>query len=268
MSQEMAVQQPQQSHLSVWEDPTKFAHAFGMAKLLAASDLVPKHFQGKVENCFIAMQMGMNMGLDPFTSLRNIYVVHGNPGLSAQLIIAMVNKSNRIVGPISYTTEGNGDTLTVTASAKVRETGEVVSSVINLGQAKRAGWTRMKEGGEKPMWAANPVQMLRYRAATMLVRSYFPELILGMKTDDELYDHSEPIDVTPEQPKSSAVAALVEKATTEKRGRGRPRKEEAEAKEAEIVEEKVGETAENSITEEFIKEEQALAEDTEIDIGF
>jgi hypothetical protein len=55
------------------------------AKLFAASHLVPKHFQGNIPDCFIAIHMARNLHVDPFTLMQNCYVVSGRPGIEGKL---------------------------------------------------------------------------------------------------------------------------------------------------------------------------------------
>ena len=54
-----------------------------IAKAFAASDLVPKQYQGNLPNCLIALEMANRMGASPLMIMQNLYVVHGTPGWSS-----------------------------------------------------------------------------------------------------------------------------------------------------------------------------------------
>jgi hypothetical protein len=92
-------------------------------------------------------------------------------------------------------------------------------------------------------WKAMPDQMCRYRSTTQLVRSYFPQLALGLRTNEEMDDVEEPKNITPQIEKldtllSSSPTPVVQNiAQDEQKRRGRPRKniEETVVTPAEIV---------------------------------
>src|SRR5690606_28648234 len=65
------------------------------AKLLAASTLVPKEYQGNMPNCVIALNMSQRIGADPLMVMQNLVIVHGRPTWSSQFLIATVNTCGR-----------------------------------------------------------------------------------------------------------------------------------------------------------------------------
>lgn len=155
-----------------------------IAKIFSDSSLVPKHFQGKPQDCFIALEMAYRMRLSPSMALQNIYVMNGKPGLSAALVIALINKSGLIQGGIKYRQSPKGQPLEVTAYAKALD-GEEISYTVTMEMAKAECWDK------NPKYRSIPELMLRYRAATFLARLYFPEVIMGMHTVEELSENSE-----------------------------------------------------------------------------
>ena len=181
--------------VSMWLKPENFAHMQRLANMFSSSGIVPKHFQGETANCMIALSFAFRMGLDPMFAFQNLYVVYGNPGMSAQLMITLANKSGVFVGPIEFEVSGDGEDTSVTAIAELAGNHHKVTDTITLKQARAAGWTKAKEG-EKPMWKARPIVMLRYRAAASLIRAYAPEALNGMLIDDEISDDRSMIDIT------------------------------------------------------------------------
>ncbi len=160
----------------------KLRDAYKMARVFANSQLVPKHLQGKPDDCFIALVMAEQLHENPLMVMQNIVIVQGTAGWKAQFVIARANRVGPFRDPISFVTEGKGDAMAVTARAVIKSTGTVVERTVTMAMAKAAGWTSNKKYQEMPE------QMLSYRAACFLVRLYCPEVLLGMQTEDEILD--------------------------------------------------------------------------------
>jgi hypothetical protein len=161
-----------------------FALAQRKAKVYSESSLVPQQYQKNVGNVLIAQNMASRMGADPLMVMQNLYIVHGKPGWSAQFLIACFNSCGRF-SSIKYRFGGEGDDYGCVAYAKELATGEEVSGVrVTIGMAKAEGWST--KAGSK--WKTMPELMLRYRAATFLVRCTAPEIGLGIMTHDEMED--------------------------------------------------------------------------------
>ena len=155
---------------------------WNFATALSRSTIIPKAFQGQAANCFVALDMANRLGASPMEIMQNVYVVHGTPGFSAKYAIGMANKSGVFKGPICFEQSGQGDSLSVTAYAIVRETEQRVEFTCDMAMAKAEKWT------SNPKYRTMPHLMLRYRAATLLIRTSCPEVLLGMHTADELED--------------------------------------------------------------------------------
>ena len=156
------------------------------AKLLASSSLVPKEYQGNLPNCVIALNMANRIGADPLLVMQSLYVVHGRPSWSAQFLIATFNNCGRFAA-IRYRwtgTEGKDDWC-CQAISKELETGEPISGpVVSVALAKKEGW--WTRSGSK--WPNATQLMLMYRAAAWMVRTYAPELSMGLQTQEEAGD--------------------------------------------------------------------------------
>lgn len=154
------------------------------AKMLSASTLVPKEFQGNMANCAIGLNIAKRLGADPFMVLQNIDVIHGRPSFRATFLIAMVNASGRF-SPLQFKMTGDGQSRTCVAHCKTKDTGEVIEGPeISMAMAKAEGWAT--KAGSK--WVTMPELMLRYRAAAFFARLYAPDITLGMQTSEENYD--------------------------------------------------------------------------------
>lgn len=170
-----------------------------------------------LSNCVIALNMANRMGADPLMVMQNLYLVNGRPSWSSQFIMAGINSSGRFSAlrfeiqdlgekELDYeeTVWDNRKPKKISKKIKVKdfgcvawaiekETGErLESSKITIEMAVKEGWYT-KDGSK---WQTMPEQMLRYRAASFFGRVYAPELLMGLRSQEEEQDRI--IDVTPE----------------------------------------------------------------------
>lgn len=175
---------------SYFTDMTLFENGQRMAKLLAASDLVPQQFRNNIANTLIALEMSNRTGSSPLAVMQSMYIVHGRPSWSATFIIASINACGRY-SPLRFKMEGEGDELSCRACAIEKETGEMLTGPpVSIKTAKAEGWWSKKDrnGNETSKWQTMPELMLHYRAATLFGRLYAADILMGMRTDDELDD--------------------------------------------------------------------------------
>jgi hypothetical protein len=165
-------------------DSAKFNQAWRVASAFASSGLVPDHFKNNPAGVFVVLHMATRLALDPFMALQKVYMVHGRPGMEAQLIIALVNARGPFQGPIQWETNGEGDRRQWTAYAIHKTTGERCEATVTWAMVTAEGWAT--KNGSK--WLTIPDLMGRYRSATFLARLFCPEVILGLSTADELED--------------------------------------------------------------------------------
>lgn len=157
-----------------------------IAKLLAASSLIPEQYRGNLPNCVIAMNMAQRIGADPLMVMQNLYVVHGRPGWSAQFLIASFNQCGRF-SAIRYKwggTEGKDDWSCQAYATELSSKEIITGPTITIALAKKEQW--YQKNGSK--WQSIPQLMLMYRAAAWLVRTHAPEIAMGLQTAEELHD--------------------------------------------------------------------------------
>lgn len=179
-----------------------FDHAQRVAKMLSSSSLIPKEYQGNIQNTMIALEMANRIGASPLMVMQNLYIVHGKPGWSSQFIIASINSCGRFK-PLRFDMLGTMGAADRTCTAWTVERGiDIPKNIRTLQQAKDAdipvleappvdmtmakaeGW--LDKNGSK--WKTMPELMLRYRSAAFFGRLYAPEIMMGMSTDDEIVD--------------------------------------------------------------------------------
>lgn len=165
-------------------DVARFEHAQRVGKMLASSTMIPDHFKNNIGNCVIALNFAERVGIDPFMAMQKMYVIHGKPGIEAQLAIALINRSG-IFGPLQYDAKGEGMKKECTAYAMHLETKkELRGQTVSMEMVKAEGWYDKK--GSK--WKTMPDLMFKYRSAMFFARLYCPEALLGMYSKEELQD--------------------------------------------------------------------------------
>jgi hypothetical protein len=166
--------------LAFLHDGAALDHRYRLAKAFSLSGMVPSHFQGKPEACLVAMLYAEQLGEHPMLLFQEMSVINGRPSTSSRFAISRANKSGLLQGPISWKSRGQGDALEVTASATLRETGEVITATVTMKEATADGWTRNSK------YKSIPEQMLRWRAATRLINLFIPEVLFGIAVKEEI----------------------------------------------------------------------------------
>jgi hypothetical protein len=205
--------------IAAFASQNNFLAAQRIAKALASSSLVPKAYQGQngVANCLVAMELASRTGASVLMVMQNLHVIQGRPSWGASFLIASVNSCGRF-SPIRYEFEGTQGQKNWACRAVARD---LASSDLLYGEwitwdmVTAEGW--LNKAGSK--WKTMPGQMIRYRAASFWVRTYAPEISIGMHTSEEVLDiASRPEATTGTRDLNSAlrgevtVEALVEEA--------------------------------------------------------
>lgn len=172
--QSTVVAQPrQQFDLS----PQTFEQALTFCDYLANSDLVPKDFKNKPENCLIAIQWGAELGLKPLQALQNLAIINGRPALWGDAVIALVRSS-----PLCESITESDDGKTATCKVKRRGEEEEVRT-FSMDDAKAAGLA-----GKQGPWTQYPKRMRQMRARAFALRDVFPDVLRGMPIAEEIMD--------------------------------------------------------------------------------
>jgi hypothetical protein len=167
------------SGVDVFSDPESFKHAEQVARVFAASTMVPAHLRGNLADCLIAYQIARRLNEEPLTVMQNIYIIGGRPGWLTQYVVGRANRSGIFKGRILWKSSGAGETLAVTASAVLADSGEAIDVTCDMKMAQAEGWTKNAK------YKSMPEHMLRWRSAAMLIRLYAPEVMLGIPTMEE-----------------------------------------------------------------------------------
>lgn len=193
------------------DTPAGLAHAKELADTMARAELlIPPHLRNKPADILLALSMAQLLGMPPLVTMQAIYVLNGKPSWSAAFVIALANRSGVFRGPIDWREEGQGESFAVTAYATLAgEDAREVAYKVSMQMARAEGWTRNSK------YQSMPSLMLRYRSATLLVRLYAPEVLMGLHTREELEDvqaakGAEPAEFVVEEPQRAAPAPVAQ----------------------------------------------------------
>ena len=164
--------------------PENMAHMWEVAKTFSRSSLLPTQFRGKPEDCMVGLCLAFTLQKDLVTLFSNLHIINGKPGLSAQLTMALAEERGPFDGRIRFEEENDAepfDNYRVRAWSTID--GERINGTwVSMKMAHLEGWTKNKK------YQSMPQHMLRFRAATFMVRELAPGVLFGMQTRDELID--------------------------------------------------------------------------------
>lgn len=186
MSEETTIIEQPKSQITIADNGlrlTTMDELWRFSKAVVVSGLAPKGMD-KVESAFIAIEMGMELGLPPMTSIQNIASVNGRPAIWGDAQLALVRKSGLLksmtveeVG--TFPKDDYGWTITVERVGDQT----TYSETYTVADAKIAGlW------GKSGPWTTSPKRMLKYRARSFVLRDVFPDVLKGMLSREEAFD--------------------------------------------------------------------------------
>lgn len=181
---------------NAFKDTQNFNNLYKMATMLAKTALIPQSYQGKPEDCLVAIEMANRMNVSPMMVMQNLYVVKGKPSWSGQACMTLIANCGKFkdIRPV-YTGEKGMDTRGCYVRAVRLIDGEVVEGTeITIQMAKDEKWYSKKDkcGNETSKWQTMPEQMLAYRAAAFFARVWCPETLMGVQLAEEVLDIAKP----------------------------------------------------------------------------
>ena len=183
--QELVVSpQPELAPVTVWTDKKQFDQLLRAANMLSQTSIIPATYQGKPQDCFVALEMATRMGVSPLVVMQNMYVVKGKPAWAGQACTMFINSCGKFTQVKHvYTGEKGTDSRGCYVTATRISDGVQVNGVeVTLAMAKAEGWTANTK------WRTMPELMLAYRASAFFARVHCPEALMGVQLADEIYD--------------------------------------------------------------------------------
>ena len=176
--------------------PQDLAQALQFADMMSKSSIIPKDFAGNPGNILVAVQWGMELGLQPMQAMQNIAVINGRPSLWGDAVIALVRSS-----PIcEYVIEETIDDKAI-CRVKRRGEGEQVR-IFTTDDARKAGLL-----GKQGPWTQYPKRMMQMRARSWALRDVFPDVLRGMPIAEEIMD-IEPSDANQKKQQIANTSAI------------------------------------------------------------
>jgi hypothetical protein len=157
-----------------------------LANTFASSDLVPRDYQGKPANCFVAMQHGYKLGLDPLAALQSIASINGKPGLYGDAALGLVKQHPEFVDCEETFPDKCTAQCTIVRRGKIP-----VTRTFTVDDAKLA-----KLWGKQGPWSQYPRRMLQMRARSWAIRDSFPDALMGLGIVEEIRDTTIPVAAT------------------------------------------------------------------------
>ena len=168
----------------VWENKDQFNQLLRAAQMLSQTSIIPQSYQGKPQDCFVAIEMANRMGVSPLVVMQNMYVVKGKPAWAGQACTMFINSCGKFTQVKHvYTGEKGTDSRGCYVTATRISDGIQVNGVeVTIAMAKAEGWT------SNTKWRNMPELMLAYRASAFFARVHCPEALMGVQLVDEIYD--------------------------------------------------------------------------------
>lgn len=169
---------------NVWGDKDQFDQLLRAAQMLSKTNIIPEKYQGKPQDCFVAIEMASRMGVSPMVVMQNMYVVKGKPSWAGQACMMLINSCGKFrdVKHV-YTGEKGTDIRGCYITATRVSDGEKIDGAeVTISMAKAEGWL------SNPKWKNMPELMLAYRASAFFARVYCPEALMGVQIAEEVYD--------------------------------------------------------------------------------
>ena len=161
--------------------PKSLEEALKFAETLSQSSIVPKDYQGNAGNVLVAIQWGMEIGLQPLQAMQNIAVINGRPSIWGDAMLALVRGSG-LLESIHEDITDQGCTCTIK-----RKNEEPVTRTFTVEDAKKAGLAN-KAGP----WTNYPKRMMQMRARAYALRDVFPDVLRGVEIAEEAHDMPAP----------------------------------------------------------------------------
>ena len=193
------------AHVGMGLVPTNMEEGMRLADLMARSNLVPPEFRGNPANCFIALQMGSEIGLRPMQALQSIAVINGKPSLYGDGLLAVC-----ISNPACEWVDEPPVTDVATCTVKRKGWPNPISRTFSVDDAKKAGlW------GKSGPWTTNPQRMLRMRARAFALRDAFADVLRGLASAEEMMDITPAPEVSEVKPVDPAAMLQAELGATD-----------------------------------------------------
>jgi len=154
------------------------------SQYVAKSGLAPKGMQTP-EACFVAIEMGAEIGLSPMAALQNVAVINGRPTIWGDAMLGVCQGSGVFdFQAFSESVVGEGDKMTARVVVRRLPDGEPCVVEFSVADAKAA-----KLWNKAGPWQDYPKRMLKLRARAFALRDQFADILKGFRMKEEVEDY-------------------------------------------------------------------------------
>ena len=161
----------------------KFELEQRQAKALSVSAFFPDNLKNDVASAVIVYDLAKRMDISVMEVSQSIFIIYGRPSFSTTFLVARLNQSGRIRGALkTIVSADKQEAYCVAVDAESDE--ELIGMTVTMEMARKEGWVGKK--GSK--WVNMPELMLRKRSQSFFIKEYFPEVMFGLSTQEEMID--------------------------------------------------------------------------------
>jgi len=166
--------------------PESFEQLYRMANIMSKSGMMPQGLKTP-EQVFVAIQMGLEVGLSPMQAVQSIAVINHRPCIWGDAGVGLVRASG-LLEDFQEWFEGEGEKLT--AKCIVKRKGEPTpgEGSFSITDAKTA---KLLPAHPESSWAKYPKRMLQWRARSWPLRDKFADVLKGLKLAEEVIGMAE-----------------------------------------------------------------------------
>ncbi len=157
--------------------PTNYEELSKLADMILKTDFISAN--SNKETLMVTILFGMEIGLPPIAAIRNIFMVNKQPVISGDAMLSLIYSSNLVKDYKQYY-EAKEDKVIVTVSRK--DNNITITSEFSMEDARKANLL------DKPIWKQYPKRMLLYRARSYALRDCFPDILKGLRSQEEMED--------------------------------------------------------------------------------
>jgi hypothetical protein len=155
---------------------------YTFCKTMAATQVIPKAYQGKPNDAFACAVKGMEYGFSPMQSFASIGVINGVAGLYGDMVPGLCYATGMVEGH-EESWEGEGQDRTAICRVK-RKGFDWYERRFSMKDAQRAGLLG------KETYKQNPDVMIMWRARGHAWRGRFPDVLKGLPLVEEIQDYA------------------------------------------------------------------------------
>lgn len=170
------------------------------SEFVCKADLMPAHLKNKPADCLLVAMQAQRWRMDFFAFAQCTSIVRGKPMYEGKLVAAAINTSGLLDGSLNHSFTGDkppGMSVMVTGRLKGEESP----------REWEVNWAEgFAHAQDKAQWNSSPKKRLLYFATREWARVHMPEVMLGVRADDETFPDGSNVEHI--QPTATTISTL------------------------------------------------------------